>query len=67
MKINVTKERRKKRCYTCEKKRYLKRNCEKIRKEICVIDETEQEDLADNQSKNDWFKSHVESINDFKT
>ena len=31
----------KKRCYTYEKKRHLKRNCEKTREEICIIDETE--------------------------
>ncbi len=41
MKINVTKERLEKRCYTYEKKKHLKRNCEKTRKKICVIDETE--------------------------
>ena len=41
MKINVTKEKMKKRYYTCEKKKHLKRNCEKTREEICVIDETE--------------------------
>ena len=41
MKINITKEKMKKRCYTCEKKRHLKRNCEKTKEEIYVIDETE--------------------------
>ena len=41
IKIDVTKERMKKRRYTCEKKRHLKRNYEKTREEICVIDETE--------------------------
>ena len=41
MKIDVTEEKTKKRCYTCEKKRHLKRNCEKTREEICVIDKTE--------------------------
>ena len=41
MKINVTKERMKKKCYTCEKKKHLKKNCEKTREEICVIDKTE--------------------------
>ena len=41
IKINVTKERKEKRCYTCEKKKHLKKNCEKTRKEICVIDEIE--------------------------
>ena len=40
IKINVTKEKMKKRCYTCEKKKHLKRNCEKTREEICAIDET---------------------------
>ena len=39
MKINVTEEKTNKRCYTCEKKRHLKRNCEKTREEIYVIDE----------------------------
>ena len=67
MKINVTKERKKKRCYTCEKKKHLKRNCEKTREEICVIDETEWEDLADDRSKDDWFKSHIESTDDSET
>ena len=67
MKINVTKERIKKRCYICEKKRHLKRNCEKTKEEICVIDETKWEDLADNQSKDDWFKNYIESTDDFKT
>ena len=38
IKINITKE---KRCYTCEKKKHLKRNYEKTREEIYVIDETE--------------------------
>ena len=41
IKIDVTKERMKKRCYTCEKKKHLKRNYEKTREEICVIDKTE--------------------------
>ncbi len=41
IKINATEEKAKKRCYTCEKKKHLKRNCEKTREEICVIDETE--------------------------
>ena len=41
MKINVTKERKKKRCYTYEKKRHLKKNCEKTREKICVIDKIE--------------------------
>ena len=41
IKINVTEERTEKRCYTCEKKKYLKRNCEKTRKEIYFIDEIE--------------------------
>ena len=41
MKINITEEKTEKRCYTCEKKKHLKRNCEKTREEICVIDETE--------------------------
>ena len=40
IKINVTKERIEKRCYICEKKRHLKRNCKKTKEEICVIDET---------------------------
>ena len=40
MKIDVTEERTKKRCYTCEKKRHLKKNYEKTKEEICVIDET---------------------------
>ena len=67
MKIDVTKEKMKKRCYTCEKKKYLKRNCEKTKEEICVIDETEWEDLANDQLKDDWFKSHVKSTDDFET
>ena len=67
MKINITKERTEKRCYTCEKKKHLKRNCEKTRKEICVIDETEWEDLTDDQSKDDWFENHIKSTDDFKT
>ena len=41
MKIDVTEKKTEKRCYICEKKRHLKRNCEKTRKEIYVIDETE--------------------------
>ena len=41
MKINVIEEKAERRCYICEKKRHLKRNCEKTREEICVIDETE--------------------------
>ena len=41
MKIDITEERSEKRCYTCEKKKHLKRNYEKTREEICVIDETE--------------------------
>ena len=41
MKIDVIEEKTERRCYTCEKKRHLKRNCEKTREEICVIDETE--------------------------
>ena len=41
IKINATEEKAKKRCYTCEKKKYLKRNCEKTREEICVMNETE--------------------------
>ena len=40
IKINIIKERTKKRYYTCEKKKHLKRNCEKTREEICIIDET---------------------------
>ena len=67
IKINVTEERTEKRCYTCGKKRHLKRNCEKTREEICVIDETEWEDLADDRSKDDWFKSHIESTDDSET
>ena len=51
MKINVTEERIEKRCYTCEKKRHLKRNCKKTREEIYVIDEIEWEDLTDDRSK----------------
>ena len=38
MKIDAIEE---KRCYICEKKKHLKRNCEKTREEIYVIDETE--------------------------
>ena len=56
----------KKRCYICEKKKYLKRNYEKTREEICVIDKTEWKDLANNWLKDDWFKSHVKSTDDFK-
>ena len=41
MKINVTKERMKKRCYTYQKKKHLKRNCKKTKEEICIINETE--------------------------
>ena len=41
IKIDVTEEKAKKRYYTCEKKKHLKRNCEKTREEICVIDKTE--------------------------
>ena len=41
MKIDVMKERMKKRCYIYEKKKHLKRNYEKTREEICVIDKTE--------------------------
>ena len=67
MKIDVTEERTKKRCYTYEKKKHLKRNCEKTREEICVIDETEWENLADNRSKNDWFKNYIESTDDSET
>ena len=40
IKINVTKERMKKRCYTYGKKEHLKRNCEKTKEEIYIIDET---------------------------
>ena len=40
MKINITEEKRKKRCYRCEKKKHLKKNYKKTREEICVIDET---------------------------
>ena len=40
IKINVMKERMKKRCYACEKKKHLKRNCKKTREEIYIIDET---------------------------
>ena len=39
IKIDVTEKKTERRCYTCEKKRHLKRNCEKTREEICVIDE----------------------------
>ena len=67
MKINVIEERTERRCYTCGKKKHLKRNCEKTREEICVIDETEWEDLADDRSKDDWFKSHIESTDDSET
>ena len=41
IKIDATEEKAKKRCYTCEKKKHLKRNCEKTRKEICIINKTE--------------------------
>ena len=41
MKINTTEEKAKKRCYTCEKKRHLKRNYKETREEICIIDKTE--------------------------
>ena len=41
IKIDVIEERTKKRCYTYEKKRHLKRNYKKTREEICVIDKTE--------------------------
>ena len=61
MKINVTEERTRKRYYTCEKKKHLKRNYEKIRKEIYIINETEWEDLTDDRSKDDWFNNHIES------
>ena len=67
IKINVTEEKMKKRCYTCEKKKHLRRNYKKTRKEICIIDETEWEDLVNNQLKDNWFKNHVKSINDSKT
>ena len=38
MKINIIEEKMKKRCYTYEKKKHLKRNCKKTREEICIID-----------------------------
>ena len=41
MKIDVTEEKAKKRCYTYGKKKHLKRNCEKTKEEICVIDKIE--------------------------
>ena len=41
MKIDVTKEKIKRKYYTFEKKKHLKRNCEKTREEICVIDKIE--------------------------
>ena len=41
MKIDVIEEKTERRCYTCEKKKHLKRNCEKTRKEICIINKTE--------------------------
>ena len=40
MKIDVTEENIRKRYYICGKKRYLKKNCEKTREKIYVIDET---------------------------
>ena len=67
MKIDVIEEKTERRCYTCEKKKHLKRNCEKTREEICVIDKTEWEDLANDWLKDDWFTSYVKSINDFET
>ena len=67
MKIDVIEEKTERRCYTCEKKKHLKRNCEKTREEICIIDEIEWEDLADDRSKDDWFKNHIESIDDSET
>ena len=66
MKIDVTEERTEKRYYTYGKKRHLKRNCEKTREEIYVIDEIEWKDLADDRSKDNWFESHIESTDDFE-
>ena len=67
MKIDVTEKKTEKRCYTYEKKKNLKRNYEKTREEICIIEKIKWKDLTDNWFENDRFESHVENSNDFET
>ena len=57
MKIDAIKSRNDKKCYICEKKKHLKKNCaRKNREEICALNEINWKDLSDDKQEDDWFE-----------